>query len=114
MDVMFSFGFLGSEVGSERETVRFWGGCSIALGIALLGALAVRSRSRESVNDMLLVSFLALIFLIQIPAFGLWMLMLLVTGSAGTWAGAIIHGVVMAGVCLAFVAARKDLAKRPA
>lgn len=110
-DVMLSFNFLGVEVGSERETVWFWGKCSIILGLTLLVSLWLRPKMKESVNDAMLVAVLALLFVIQIPPLCLWPLFMLIDGVASTWLGLLIHGAIAISICLSFVSARRGLAR---
>ncbi|RJE89844.1 hypothetical protein D3P07_06355 [Paenibacillus sp. 1011MAR3C5] len=105
--------FLGPEVGSEREPVRFWGICSIVIGALLLGVLAVRTWMKEALNDGMLISVLAAIFLIQIPPFGLWMLGFIASGYTA-FIGMLLHGALMAMVCLTFVFARRSLSRETA
>lgn len=110
-DTLLNFSFLGIEAGSERETVQFWGKCSIVLGIPLLAAMLLRPKMNESVNDAMLVALLALLFVIQIPPFSLWMLFMIVGGLEGTWPGLVLHGAIPAFICLCFVTARRGLAR---
>ncbi|MFF2887810.1 hypothetical protein [Paenibacillus sp. NPDC057967] len=105
--------FLGSEAGSERETVRFWSMCSIVIGVLLLGLMAARRWMKEGLNDGLLIVALAAIFLIQIPPFGLWMLGFIASGYTAIL-GILMHGALMAMACLTFVSNRRSLARETA
>ncbi|RIX54092.1 hypothetical protein D3P08_07530 [Paenibacillus nanensis] len=108
--MLINFSFLGIEAGSERETVYFWGKCSIALGVTLLAAMALRPKMKEAVNDAMLVALLALLFVIQVPPLFLWLLFMTVGGPEGTWQGLLLHAAITAFICAAFVTARRGLA----
>ncbi|REK77444.1 hypothetical protein [Paenibacillus paeoniae] len=105
--------FLGMEAGSERQTVRFWGICSIVAGISLLGLLLSRRLMKDAANDGLLIVTLAAIFLFQVPPFGLWLLGFIASGYTAIM-GIIIHGALMAIVCLTFVFSRNSLVREVA
>jgi hypothetical protein len=110
-DTLLNFSFLGIEVGSERETVWFWGKCSFTIGVTLLAALALRPKMKETVNDAMLVTLLILLFAIQAPPLFLWLLFLIVDGSVSTWLGTVLHGAIAASICASFVTARRGLAR---
>lgn len=105
--------FLGPEAGSERETVRFWGICSLVVGALLLGLLAARPWMKEGLSDGLLIAALSAVFIIQIPPFGLWMMGFIISGFTAVL-GILMHGALMACVCLTFVFARRGLAREAA
>lgn len=69
----FSFHFLGSEVGSESGTIGIFASVSIGLGIVLLATLPLRNDKQEArFYRILRAAFLSILFLINIPAFFLW------------------------------------------
>ncbi|RJX38240.1 hypothetical protein D3P09_19455 [Paenibacillus pinisoli] len=105
--------FLGPEAGSERDTVRFWGICSIIAGALLLGLLSARPWMKEGLSDGLLIAALSAIFIIQIPPFGLWMLGFIISGYTAVL-GILLHGALMVCVCVTFGFARRGLAREAA
>lgn len=105
--------FLGPEAGSERETVRFWGICSIVAGSLLLSLLVLRPVMKEGLNDGLLILILGVVFVIQLPPFGLWLFGLMASGSSALF-GLLLHGSLLASVCATLVSSKGSLAKRAA
>lgn len=84
------FNFLGAEAGSEGAAVQFWGKISVGLGMILLATMLLRAKMNERVNDGQLILFLSLLFVIQLPPVGLW-LMFLIAGNAESIVGATVH-----------------------
>ncbi|WP_419873911.1 hypothetical protein [Candidatus Pristimantibacillus sp. PTI5] len=91
----FSYAFMDTESGSEQNAVQFWSKWSIGLGLVLLVTLLLRNKMKSQVNDGQLILVLGLLFLIQLPPFALWLL-IVITGFGNALVGIAIHSLLLA------------------
>lgn len=101
---------LGMEQGSELAATSFWSKCSMALGAVLLVTLALRSRMKATINDGQTILLLCLLFVIQVPALGLWAIGIFISGY-GSLPGAALHGVLLLVISLIFVTGKVNYAE---
>lgn len=91
----FSYAFMETESGSEQKAVQFWSKWSIGLGLVLLVTLLLRNKMKSQVNDGQLILVLGLLFLIQLPPFALWLL-IVISGFGNALVGIAIHSLLLA------------------
>lgn len=91
----FSYAFMETENGSEQKAVQFWSKWSIGLGLVLLVTLLLRNKMKSQVNDGQLILVLGLLFLIQLPPFALWLL-IVISGFGNALVGIAIHSLLLA------------------
>lgn len=108
-DLSFTYRFLGPEAGSERETVRLWCQFAFGLGALLLLLLLGRPWMRKGLNDSLLILILSCIFIIQLPAFGLWLMVLLWSAADGSL-GVAVHAAQLLLIAIIFVTGSRGMA----
>lgn len=107
LGIGFRYQFLGMEAGSERAAVHYWGIISIGLGLTLFVTMVIRSKMNAQVNDGLLIMILALLFIIQLPPFALWLLAAII-GSFGAITGIVVHTALIAVIVRVITFGRRD------
>lgn len=88
--LMFDYGFLGPEIGSERETVRFWGIVSIGLGVVLLAAVMSAMNTVLRWSKVVLLFVLFIMCVIQLPPLAMWLFVILL-GYGGAAPAVLLH-----------------------
>ncbi len=101
---------LGMEQGSELAATSFWSKTSMALGAVLLVTLALRSRMKTAINDSQMILLLSFLFVIQLPALGLWTIGFFISGY-GSLPGAVLHAVLLLAITLIFVTGKVKYAE---
>ncbi|OBR63138.1 hypothetical protein A7K91_23860 [Paenibacillus oryzae] len=101
---------LGMEQGSELAATSFWSKASMGLGAVLLVTLALRSRMKTAINDGQMILLLSFLFVIQLPALGLWTIGFFISGY-GSLPGAVLHAVLLLAITLIFVTGKVNYAE---
>lgn len=107
-NVFFDYGFLGPEIGSERETVKLWGFVSIGLGAVLLAAVMCDFNAELQWTNYLLLGILFLVCFIQLPPIFLWMFVMLL-GEWGGFVAVLLHSLLLVAIILSVRTIRRTL-----
>jgi len=79
MTEIISFDFLGSEAGSQREVVNWWGMISSGMGVVVLVSCISLKYGKRRIIKPFLVGVLIFLFMLQAPPILLWSIF----GSSG-------------------------------
>ncbi|MDQ6423319.1 hypothetical protein RB620_28210 [Paenibacillus sp. LHD-117] len=90
------------ELGIDRHMAVVWGNCSMLFGLALTVFLLLRFRMKAPIRESHLQLLLSLVFIIQLPPFGLWFMPMLLNEPSAV-PGAVFHASLLLLISIAFV-----------